>query len=220
MTIVYVYFFYRFQRDTPRTALDNFYFSSQESSENVDQWGYRLERLATKVFAFGLSISFDEYLDQWTTGTRDTFFCDKLEEAIQSDDPSKPPVVYDYPSFRAWYARYIGKLIDRRKQLARKSRLLTMSKLRRSGGANKGDGHNSGTRRKTPHSNKKPPEAAHKNNTPSQTGQRKPTFRTLADLKRAGPAPPVTRNTHPRLFRPGPDALKNKHCFNCDELGI
>lgn len=77
-----MYFFFRFQRDTPRSALDNFFFATQEPSENVEQWGYRLKRLATKVLAYGQSISFDEYLDQWATGTRDTFFVSKLEEAI------------------------------------------------------------------------------------------------------------------------------------------
>ena len=219
LAIVYVYFFYHFQRDTPRTALDNFYFASQEPSENVEQWGYRLERLATKVFAFGLSISFDEYLDQWTTGTRDTFFCEKLEEAIQSDDPSKPPVVYDYSSFRAWYSRYVAKLIDRRKQLARKSRLLTMSRLRRSGTKAKGDGGLSSSRRKTPFAGKKPPDTGHAKSGSGLSTQTKSKFQTMADLKRAGPAPPVTRNAHTRLFRPGPEALKNKRCFNCDELG-
>ena len=95
LAIVFVYFFHRFQRDTPRSALDDFFFATQEPSEGVEQWGYRLERLATKVVAFGQSISFDEYLDQWATGTRDTFFVSKLEEALQADDPTKPPVIYD-----------------------------------------------------------------------------------------------------------------------------
>ena len=49
----------------------------------MEQWGFRLDRLATKVVSFGLEISFDDYLDQWATGTRDPVFCRKLEDAIQ-----------------------------------------------------------------------------------------------------------------------------------------
>lgn len=80
--------------------MDNFYYAVQEATESVEQWGYRLERLVTKLASFGIAISFDEYLDQWQTGTKDKTFSWKLQEAIQSDDPTRGPVIYDYPSFK------------------------------------------------------------------------------------------------------------------------
>ena len=40
-----------------------------------------------------------------------------------------------------------------------------------------------------------------------------------SELQRRGPAPSVTRNRHNNLFRPSADFLKNKRCYNCDELG-
>ena len=59
LAIIYVYFFFRFQRNTPRSEIDNIFYCAQEPSENVEEWGYRLERLATEVLAYGQSISFD-----------------------------------------------------------------------------------------------------------------------------------------------------------------
>ena len=42
---------------------------------------------------------------------------------------------------------------------------------------------------------------------------------TPGDLSRRGPAPSVTQNRHSNLFRPGSDVVKNKRCYNSDELG-
>ena len=216
LAIVYVYFFFRFQRDTPRSALDNFFYSAQEPSEGVEEWGYRLERLATKVLAYGQSITFDEYLDQWATGTRDTFFVAKLEEALQSDDPGKSPVIFDYSSFRAWYSRYVTKLIDRRKQIARRSRLMSMNKLRQS--RRKSDGKSILSSSKSAIKEK-----ATSGKTPKQVqetaGGQKGFKTNTSDLHRRGPAPPVTRNQHSNLFRPGPNDFRHKRCFNCDKVG-
>ena len=194
--------------------MDNFFFATQEPSENVEQWGYRLERLATKVLAYGQSISFDEYLDQWATGTRDTFFVAKLEEAIQADDPSKPPVVFDYLSFKTWYSRYINKLVDRRKQLARRSRLMTMSKLRTSTLKVNSKGSKGGQKTPSPANGKTPTRQPGKIPTPGADKTR-----LSGDLQRRGPAPSVTQNRHSNLFRPSADSLKNKRCYNCDQLG-
>lgn len=217
LAIVYVYFFFHFQRDTPRSALDNFFFTAQEPSEdNVEQWRYRIERLTTKVLAYGQNLSFDEYLDQWATGTRDTYFVTMLEEALQADDPSKPPVIYDYTSFKAWYGRYISKLVDRRKQLTRRSRLMTMNKLRRLAGKNTDKDKGSGPSSKGGSDKRKNAERQPgKESSGSQTKK----SNVQSDLHRRGPAPSVTSNRHSNLFRPDPDSLKNKRCYNCDELG-
>ena len=230
VAILYVYFFYRFQRDTPRSAMDDFCFATQESSESVEQWGFRLDRLATKVLSFGLEISFDDYLDQWATGTRDPVFSRKLEEALQSDDPGKPPVVFDYRSFKSWYSRYIGKLVDKRKQLARKSRLMAMNKLRGSLGKS-GPGprkHNNHTPREDRPKGRKPPGVntnkgsdsrsdSNGRSDPNSGGSRQ--AHRPKDLSRTGPAPPVNVNKHGNLFRPGMDRNRNRRCFNCDQMG-
>lgn len=221
IAIIFVYFFYRFQRDTPRTALDNFIYAVQEATESVEQWGYRLERLVTKLISFGISISFEEYLQQWQTGTKDKTFSWKLQEALQSDDPTRAPIIYDYPSFKVWYSRYIGKLVEKKKLLARKSTLLTMNRMRKASGGKNTPGDNPRPRSKNPGkgNNKTPGE-------PSKTrfGNHISSFTPRSgkkddDHQRTGPAPPGNRNVHSRLFRPGPDAIKNKRCFNCDELG-
>ena len=44
--------------------MDNFYYAVQESSESVEQCGYRLERLVTRLASFDYSVSFEEYLEQ------------------------------------------------------------------------------------------------------------------------------------------------------------
>ena len=74
LAIVIVYFFRRFQKDTPQTTMDDFLYSAQESSESIETWGDRLDRLVMKLSRFGIQISFEEYLEQWCTGTRDGRF--------------------------------------------------------------------------------------------------------------------------------------------------
>ena len=142
----------------------------------------------------------------------------KLEEAIQADDPSKPPVVYDYLSFKTWYGRYISKLVERRKQLARRSRLMTMSKLRSSTQKGEFKG-NKGNKKPPPSTKGNSDKGKGPNNHSNKDGpsNRKP--HPSDDLHRRGPAPSVTQNRHSNLFRPGPDSLKNRRCYNCDEVG-
>ena len=36
VALMFVYFFFRFQRDTPRTTMDNFFYAVQEASESVE----------------------------------------------------------------------------------------------------------------------------------------------------------------------------------------
>ena len=126
-------------------------------------------------------------------------------------------MVYDYLSFKAWYARYINKLVDQRKQLARRSRLMVMNKLRRS--AKKPDDKGNRTERNSLLSKRgggdKPKGDGPKGSAGSTT-QNQP---APSELQRRGPAPSVTRNRHNNLFRPSADFLKNKRCYNCDELG-
>ena len=59
--------------------------------------------------------------------------------------------------------------------------------------------------------------SAPSNNSAGSSRLTKPSV--LSDLQRRGPTPSVTRNQHINLFRPGPDSVKNKRCFNCDKLG-
>ena len=221
LAIIFVYFFYRFQRDTPRSALDDFLYAVQDTSENVELWGYRLERLATRVISFGLSLSFDDYLDQWCTGTRDTFFLSKLEEALSADDPMKPPVVFDYPSFKTWYARYVNKLVDRRKQLAKKSRLMTLNKMHKSSlhkpkeGGDKAGRKSISLLERVSAKTRKPVSQPNKGRGTTPL----PKTPAPADLARRGPAPALNNNQHSNLWRPNANSLKNKRCYNCDEFG-
>ena len=100
LAIVIVHFFQRFQKDTPQSVWDDFSYSAQEPSESIEAWGDRLEKMVLKLARFGVYVSFDEYLEQWATGTKDGDFARKLDEAISADDPNKLPVIYDYPSFQ------------------------------------------------------------------------------------------------------------------------
>ena len=196
LAIVIVHFFHRFQIDTPQTAMDDFLYSAQEPTESIRTWGDRLDRLVMKLDRFGIQISFDEYLEQWSTGTKDGLFSAKLDEAIEADDPNKLPVIYDFTSFRVWYARYLAKNLSKKKKLQRRSRLLAIHAMRKKAGAPKPKG-DSGKKKGNPVAKPPPTERSH-----------------------SGPAPAVTTNPHNTLFRPRPSIpMSEKTCFNCGKKG-
>ena len=152
LAIIIVHFFRRFQQDTPQTAYDDFLYSAQEPSESIESWGDRLNKMVMKLSRFGIQISFDDYLEQWSTGTKDGAFSSKLDEAITADDPNKLPVIYDYASFVVWYNRYKAKNLSKKKKLQRRSRLLAIHNMRqKASGPKKGDGR---PKSKTPNTNK------------------------------------------------------------------
>ena len=198
LAIVIVHFFRRFQQDTPQTAYDDFLYSAQEPSESIEVWGDRLNKMVMKLARFGIQITFDDYLEQWSTGTKDGAFSTKLDEAITADDPNKLPVIYDYASFVVWYNRYKAKNLSKKKKLQRRSRLLAIHNMREKAKApRKADGR---TKSKTPNSNKL----------------------VTQDSLRKGPAPTVTTNKHSQLFfrqKRNPIPLSEKTCFNCGKKG-
>ena len=135
LAMVIVHFFRQFQKDTSQTVLDDVLYSAQEPSESVEAWGDRLDRMVMKIVRFGLDISFDEYLEQWSTGTRDGAFSTNLDEALATDDSNKYPVVYDYASFKVWYNRYLATTRDKKKKVQRRSILLAIHSMRKKAGS-------------------------------------------------------------------------------------
>ena len=119
-----VLFYSRYQRSSPDTAYLNFKYAAQSSHESVEEWGIRLHKLIMRLRKYGGQVSWPEYLEQWRSGTKDGAFAAKLQEALVPDDPRKQPLVVDFPSFRSWYHRYLEKILDKKRNLARRSRLL------------------------------------------------------------------------------------------------
>ena len=191
LAIVIVHFFHRFQKDTPQSVWDDFSYAAQEPTESIEDWGDRLEKLVLKLARFGVQVSFDEYLEQWVTGTRDGEFANKLDEAIAADNPNTPPVIYDYPSFQVWYNRYVAKTLAKKKKLQRRSRLLSIHNMRK------------------------------KVRAPRSKSDKPPHNLNKVDGSRKGPAPAVNKNPHANLFRTRkpPIPLSEKTCFNCGKKG-
>ena len=93
IAIMLEYFHRRFQVRSPDQAYTAFKMSAQRSDESLEDWGKRLDRAVAKVQRFGRDITFGELLKKYRTGTKTVNFCEDLQDAILSRDPSVRPLL-------------------------------------------------------------------------------------------------------------------------------
>ena len=124
--VIIVYFHFRFQRSSGDSAYSDFIYSAQAKDETVEDWGIRLDMLVETCQKFGKHIFWEEYVNQWLTGTKTKFFVSALEEATLPKDPRTPPMVTDYYSFKMWYEHYRVRGMHKQRTLDKRSRLLKM----------------------------------------------------------------------------------------------
>ena len=109
VAIVIAYFQDRFQMTSVTRAMENFKYATQAKDESIEEWGIRIGRLKRALEKYGQHVPFEHYLKKWKTGTNTAYFTTKLREATMPDDYSRDPVVYDFPSFKAWYQQFMRK---------------------------------------------------------------------------------------------------------------
>ena len=131
VAIIISLFHEKYQRITPDRAMEEFKFATQKPDESIEEWGIQIERLKNRVEKFGLTISWNEYIKKWKTGTRDVYFTGRLRNAMLPTD-NRSPAVIDAHTFKQWFNRYLKQQRERQKDREEHARLLILDRFRQS----------------------------------------------------------------------------------------
>ena len=74
---VIVYFHIKFQKGSAKLAWKRFTSATQAPKQTLVQWARHINDLEKEVIRHGTFVPFDDYLDQWCSGTREGNFLKK-----------------------------------------------------------------------------------------------------------------------------------------------
>ena len=186
IVVVIYYFHHKFQASTAHDVWDRYTHAMQSIHESLQDWGCRLNAYAKEVTQHGIHITWQQYIRQWLVGTQNKAFVRLLRRAMRPDRHG-PSVVYDLPSFTAWYQLYEDDALDNKRLSQEQSRLFTLNRARRSS-----------ARQKTPAPRRKGDESkisGNQSRTPANPVRKQP-------LQRGGPASNRNRNMFSKLLGP------------------
>ena len=186
IVVVIYYFHHKFQASTAHDVWDRYTHAMQSIHESLQDWGCRLNAYAKEVTQHDIHITWQQYIRQWLVGTQNKAFVRLLRRAMRPDRHG-PAVVYDLPSFTAWYQLYEDDALDNNRLSQEQSRLFTLNRARRSS-----------SRQKTPTPKRKGDESKVSGN-PSKTPTNSPRKQPLL---RGGPASNRHRNMFSKLLGP------------------
>ena len=129
--LLVVYFHKKFQRGSAKRAWRVFQDAAQRTDESLEQWSSRIDSYVIDLKRYGTIVQFEDYLEQWCTGTRPGHFLNKLREAKNPITPGKVPVVHDLKSFITFRTAMFSNALQTKREnekhrelIARKGRAL------------------------------------------------------------------------------------------------
>ena len=106
---------------------DQFTHAMQSVHESLSDWGCRLESYVQKVGQYGIKVTWPQYIRQWLLDTQNKSFVKLLNKAMKPDRHG-PAIVYDFPSFSAWYEKYRADALETKRLSQMQSRLVVANR--------------------------------------------------------------------------------------------
>ena len=110
--IIIVHFHRKFQKGGARLAYDTFASATQKPQETLDEWASRLEDYENEVKLYGTAVPYEQYLEQWCSGTRPCAFLTELRKAKNPTAPGEVPTIFDRRTFDDWKTSWLDNAVQ------------------------------------------------------------------------------------------------------------